>query len=130
MLTLTIRTDKPEAEIGLYANSQPLAYHTWEAHRKLAETIHSTIKSLLDDHGKTLKDINAVAVFKGPGSFTGLRIGCSVANALADSLRVPVVAANGEQWIYTALERLKAGENERVALPNYGAPPRTTAQKK
>ncbi len=48
MIILTIRTDKPEAEIGLYDGEQQLAYEMWSAHRQLAETIHTKIKELLD----------------------------------------------------------------------------------
>ena len=36
MLILAIRTEKPEAEIGLFDDEKKLAYETWEAHRQLA----------------------------------------------------------------------------------------------
>ena len=74
MIILTIRTDNPEAEIGLYENEKQLAYKTWQAHRSLAETIHIKIKELLNEANKSLDDIEGIACFKGPGSFTGLRI--------------------------------------------------------
>lgn len=130
MLILTIRTDKPDAELGLFENAGKLAYSVWPAHRKLAETIHFKIKELLESQGHDLSQLAAVAIFKGPGSFTGLRIGISVANTLADSLSVPIVSAGGEDWIETAIVRLQNGENEEVALPEYGAPAKTTDPKK
>lgn len=37
MIILSIRTDKPEAEVGLYKDSVQLAYETWTAHRALAD---------------------------------------------------------------------------------------------
>jgi hypothetical protein len=46
MIILTIRTDKPEAEIGLYDDEKQIIYETWQAHRQLAETIHLKIKEL------------------------------------------------------------------------------------
>lgn len=130
MLILTIRTDKPDAELGLFENAGKLAYSVWPAHRQLAETIHLKIKELLESQGHDLSQLAAVAIFKGPGSFTGLRIGISVANTLADSLSVPIVSAGGEDWIETAIVRLQNGENEEVALPEYGAPAKTTDPKK
>lgn len=130
MLILTIRTDKPEAELGLFDGGTKLSYSKWQAHRELAETIHSKIKELLESQNRGLEDLQAVAVFKGPGSFTGLRIGISVANTLADSLDLPIVSETGENWIKQACQRLESGQNEHIALPEYGAEPKTTEPKK
>lgn len=130
MLILTIRTDKPEAEIGLYEGQERLAYDSWLAHRELAETIHEHIRSLLQKQNRELGDLAGIAVFKGPGSFTGLRIGVSVANALAYALHVPVAASGGDDWIASALERLRRGEDDETALPEYGSPPHITPPKK
>lgn len=130
MLILTIRTDKPEAEIGLFNNGEKLAYETWQAHRRLAETIHEKIKSLLGSEKCDWHDIEAIAVFKGPGSFTGLRIGISVANALADSFKVPIAATNGKDWISMAAGRLEQGENDQFITPEYGALPHITQPKR
>ena len=47
MIILTIRTDKPEAEIGLFEGGKKLAYKSWSAHRQLAETLHTHIRDLL-----------------------------------------------------------------------------------
>jgi tRNA threonylcarbamoyladenosine biosynthesis protein TsaB len=130
MLILTIRTDKPEAELGLFDGSIKLVYSTWPAHRQLAETIHLKIKELLESQGRDLNDLNSIAIYKGPGSFTGLRIGLSVANTLADSLSLPIVSTIGTTWIRTACNRLKEGENEHLALPEYGAEPHITKPKR
>ena len=98
MLILTIRTDKPEAEISLFNNGKKLAYETWHAHRDLSVTIHQKIHDLLNAKGSTFHKIEAIVVYKGPGSFTGLRIGISVANALAYGLSVPIVSTTGKYW--------------------------------
>jgi tRNA threonylcarbamoyladenosine biosynthesis protein TsaB len=129
MLTLTIRTDKPEAEIGLFEDSRQLARKSWQAHRQLAETIHTEVRELLSSQKKTLSDIRAVAVFRGPGSFTGLRIGISVANALADSLAVPIIGRSGDDWYEQAIASLLNGENDRQVMPEYGAAPHITKAK-
>jgi tRNA threonylcarbamoyladenosine biosynthesis protein TsaB len=130
MFILTIRTDKPEAELGLFEGSNKLAYSIWPAHRQLAETIHLKIKELLESQGRGLEDLNGIAVYKGPGSFTGLRIGLSVANTLADSLKLPIVSKTDKDWITKACGRLEKGEDEKIALPEYGAEPHITKPKK
>jgi len=120
MIILTIRTDKPEAEIGLYDDHNQLSYKTWLAHRQLAESLHNVIKLQLEDSNLSWSSINAIVCFKGPGSFTGLRIGLSVGNALAYGLGVPIVASSGN-WIEIAIKRLINHESDPVALPDYGS---------
>lgn len=129
MLILTIRTDKPEAEIGLYKDNEQLVYKNWQAHRALAETIHKELAEILKNAGKDLKDIEGIVCYQGPGSFTGLRIGLSVGNALAYSLGVPVIAS-GTDWIEQGIKRLMAGESDKVALPEYGYTANITKSRK
>jgi tRNA threonylcarbamoyladenosine biosynthesis protein TsaB len=130
MLIVTVRTDKPEAEIGLYDGHTQLAYEEWTAHRQLAETLHSKIETMLQAQGKSWSDIQGLACFQGPGSFTGLRIGLTVANALSYSYHVPVVATQDPNWLETGLTRLSAGESDDLALPFYGADAIVTLPKK
>ena len=85
---------------------------------------------MLESQAKNLHEVEALAVFKGPGSFTGLRIGLSVANALTTSLNIPIIAETGNNWIEKAVEKLEQGENEQIAFPEYGSPPHITAPKK
>lgn len=130
MLILTIRTDKPEAEIGLFDGQAQLAIEWWQAHRQLAETIHTKIDALLKSHGKTVHDVQGIVCFKGPGSFTGLRIGLTVGNVMARSLKTPIVAEEEETWMRNGIKRLLRGETDKLALPEYGAPARTTTARK
>lgn len=121
MIILTIRTDKPEAEIGLYNDAKQLSYDTWQAHRALAETLHARIRDLLSGRKLELENIDGIVCYKGPGSFTGLRIGLTVANAMSYSLKLPIVGSTGEDWITQGIDRLIKGEKETLALPEYGA---------
>lgn len=130
MLILTIRTDKPEAELALYEDETQLAAKTWHAHRQLAETIHATIDELLQSQEKSLHDIKGIVAYQGPGSFTGLRIGLSVTNALAYSLAIPAVAATGSTWQVDGIRDLLGGKSSEVLLPEYGADVHITVQKK
>jgi tRNA threonylcarbamoyladenosine biosynthesis protein TsaB len=130
MIILTIRTDKPEAELGLYNDDTQLAHEVWQAHRELAETIHIRIESLLKKSQKDWSDIAGIVCFAGPGSFTGLRIGLSVGNALAYGVSVPIVSAKGETWTQDGIMRLLAGEADPLALPEYGAEAHITTPRK
>lgn len=130
MLILTIRTDNPKAELAVYQNSIKLAEIKWQAHRQLSETIHTKIKELLASQNKDWHDIESIVCFEGPGSFTGLRIGLTVANTMADSLKIPIIASGGKNWAERGLKRILAGENDTIALPEYGRPARITAPKK
>ena len=129
MFILTIRTDKPEAEIGLYSGREQLDYKVWQAHRELSKQLHTVIHDMLQAHGKDWPDIQGIVAFQGPGSFTGLRIGLTVANALAYGLSIPVVAAQND-WIEHGIDRLLAGDHDKLALPEYGRPAHITQQKK
>lgn len=98
----------------------------WQAGRTLARGLLKFLEEKTGD----LHDISGIGVMKGPGSFTGLRIGLTVANTLADSLNIPIVGAAGEDWRETALEKLRAGENEKIVMPEYGAVAHITAPRK
>lgn len=129
MIILTLRTDKPEAEIGLFDGNTKVAYLTWQAHLKLAETIHQKIDDLLKKHKKDWTDIGGIVVYKGPGSFTGLRIGVSLANALADSLGVAVVGTTDQDWIVDGIKLLPKHNPADLVTPYYGAPVHITPPK-
>jgi tRNA threonylcarbamoyladenosine biosynthesis protein TsaB len=129
MIIISIRTDAPEAEVGLFEDAIQLGYKKWAAHRQLSSTIHLTIKDLLTKQTIALADIQGIIVFQGPGSFTGLRIGISVANALAYGLKVPIVSRSGDDWLKQGLIGLLAGQNQQLILPEYGAPVHITQQK-
>lgn len=130
MLILTLRTDKPESEITIFDDTKLLAQEKWQAHRQLAETIHKKLEQLLSAQGRTLSDVEAIVVFSGPGSYTGLRIGISVANALAAGLNIPIIGSNHEAWKETGMEKLANGGNDQQVLPEYGAPALTTQPQK
>lgn len=130
MTTLAIRTDRPQAEVYLYANGQQLAAIKWEAHRELAETIHARMKEILNKSSISMEELGGIVCYKGPGSFTGLRIGLSVANALAYSLHIPVVAKGGGKWREDGIKDLESGKNDKIAFPEYGAAAHITKPRK
>jgi len=59
-----------------------------------AESLHVFIEMLLANNNITLKQLNGVVISKGPGSYTGLRIGVSTAKGLCYTLDIPLIAVN------------------------------------
>lgn len=59
-----------------------------------AEKLHVFIEEVLSEGGIGFKDLTAVAVSKGPGSYTGLRIGVSAAKGLCYALNIPLIAVD------------------------------------
>lgn len=54
------------------------------------------IDKILKDNKKSLKEITAIQVNPGPGSFTGTRVGVAIANALAFALKIPINGKKGK----------------------------------
>jgi len=59
-----------------------------------AERLHIFIEESLKEAGLTYKDLSAIAVSQGPGSYTGLRIGVSAAKGLCFALDIPLIAVD------------------------------------
>ena len=93
----------------------------WDSGRQLSDELLIKITATLDQANTTLNALTGIIMFSGPGSFTSLRIGHSVANALADSLGIPIVGAAGHNWIQTGLHQLKTAKPDHPVLPVYGS---------
>ena len=78
-----------------------------------AEKLHLFIENILLKSGKKLSDLNAIAVSKGPGSYTGLRIGVSACKGLCFGLNIPLIAIETlEILARTYLEENKIDEKD------------------
>ncbi len=69
------------------------------------------VKELLDNQGMKVSDLDAVAISGGPGSYTGLRIGASLAKALCYSAGIPLIAVSSLKSIACELKKqAKSGQ--------------------
>lgn len=126
-MILALRTDKSQTEIYLLdQNGKIQQQKIWNSGRELARDLPGEIDDLL---GGDYDQLTGVVAFKGPGSFTGLRIGLNVANAISYAQNIPVVAINGDDWLQNGVAKLNDGQNDKIALPEYGAKPHITPPK-
>lgn len=130
-MILIIRTDNPLAELGIYDdNNKELVHIKWEAGRALSAQIHQKIEEIFLKSGIGYRELTGLVLYKGPGSFTGLRIGASVANTLASELDIPIAGSSGKGWLLNGLGILRSNPDQRSVEIDYGSPPNTTKPKK
>jgi HAD-superfamily hydrolase, subfamily IA, variant 3 len=104
--------------------------YEWAAERNLACDMPAYLRDRLAENGASFADISGIGVFRGPGSFTGLRIGLAVLNTIAHEQRIPIVGVTGDAWREECLARLQNGRNDEIVLPEYGAEARITKPRK
>ena len=91
MTILAIDTCETHCSAGLLLDSGQSYVRSENLGRGHAERLLPMIDELLNEAGLVYADITRIAVTRGPGTFTGLRVGLSVARGLALSLGVPCV---------------------------------------
>lgn len=130
-MILAIRTDHPHAELHLINQDGRVADKlVWPATNELSKVLLANIEKLLKKNKLKHQDLTGVIVFRGPGSFTGLRIGVAVANALAYSLGLPIAGATSDDWLKKGLMALAKPHKGQWVVPEYGAEPNISQPKK
>lgn len=114
----------------LDAKGNTISRKEWLAKRDLARDLLTELEQFLAENNGSFKKLTSLIFFKGPGSFTGLRIGATVISTLAYSLDLPIVGSEGEQWVENGVERLASNQNDRLVMPEYGSLPHITQPKK
>lgn len=125
---LAIRTDKEEAQVVYRSEEHIISLHQWQAYRELTTTLLSHIEEAISG------PVDAIVVYQGPGSFTGLRIGVATANAYAYAKELPLYSCTEKDWTEFVQDipfgHYKLGAQKRFVVPEYGALPHITVQKK
>ena len=91
---LNIETSTTVCSVAIAKNDQLVVLHEIDEGYSHAENLSLLIEKSFREAGLTYHDLDAIAVSKGPGSYTGLRIGVSTAKGLAYSLGIPFIAIN------------------------------------
>ncbi|MEM7369267.1 MAG: tRNA (adenosine(37)-N6)-threonylcarbamoyltransferase complex dimerization subunit type 1 TsaB [Bacteroidota bacterium] len=89
---LAIDTATPVGSVALFDGSRLVGLMETHVDRSHAKLISPMIQSLMDRQGVAAEDLKAVAVAKGPGSYTGLRVGVSTAKGLCLALDIPLLS--------------------------------------
>lgn len=131
MILLIDPAHEPVA-IALANNGNIVAERTVSERRQQSAELLSLIDQVLTGAQLDVGALEAVAVVRGPGSFTSLRVGLAAANALAQSARLPMIGLLAEDGMTTAelarvaTTQLAAGQTDPTLLPEYGRPPSIT----
>lgn len=74
-----------------------------------AEKLHLFIDEVIKESNASLSQLDAVAVSKGPGSYTGLRIGVSAAKGIAFALDIPLISIATPEVLAQQIQNLNHG---------------------
>jgi len=86
---------------------------------KQSEELLIVIDGILKNHKLKLKDIKAIVVNAGPGSFTGVRVGVTIANTLGWSLNIPVVGYRNGELETVLSKKITQTKFSKPVLPFY-----------
>lgn len=102
MLSLALDTSASLASVALGEDGRLLAESATTARAAHSETVLPEIDRLLEDRGRSPGELDRIVVGSGPGSFTGVRIGASLAKGLC-------AAGGAELFAFSSLEAVAAG---------------------
>jgi tRNA threonylcarbamoyladenosine biosynthesis protein TsaB len=108
-LILNIDTATEKAGIALTQDGRVFGTAVNDQQKDHAAWIQVAIRDLLESTGYKMKDLKAVAVTAGPGSYTGLRVGMASAKGICYALQIPLITGNTLRVMaYAAIEQLKS----------------------
>lgn len=89
---ILIETSTSQLSTALTDGDKVISYKECAEPLRQASLTAVFVKEMLDDTGLSVKDYDAVCVSKGPGSYTGLRVGSSTAKGLCFGAGIPLIA--------------------------------------
>mgnify|MGYP001817478491 CR=1 FL=1 len=92
---LNIETATTNCSVSISRNGECIGLkEDYDKKYSHAERLHVYIDDVLKEANLSTKDLDAIAVSKGPGSYTGLRIGVSAAKGLCFALDIPLISVS------------------------------------
>jgi len=90
-MLLAVDTSTQMMGLALYDGEKVIGEQIWESHNHHTITLAPAITDLMSRCGANSDQLTSLAIAKGPGSFTSLRIGLSMVKALSLSIKVPLI---------------------------------------
>lgn len=113
-LILSIETSEKVCSVSLSDGLDIISSKEISDERSHASMLTVIIDQLLSENNLEISQLKAVAVSKGPGSYTGLRIGVSVAKGICYALNIPLISINTLQALSNGL--IQSGKIEKHLL--------------
>ncbi len=114
-LILNLETATTNCSVSLARNGEIILLKELNsANYSHAEKLHVFIDEVIQSTGTKMQDLDAIAVSKGPGSYTGLRIGVSAAKGLCFALGVPLISVDTLQ---SMAAQLSLESKESILIP-------------
>ncbi len=102
-LLLHIDTALSVASVCLSNDKHAIAFSVNENQQGHATWLHQAIDEMMKTSGHSIKELNAVSVSIGPGSYTGLRVGLSSAKGICYSLNIPIITIATTELLASAV---------------------------
>ena len=134
MILVIDTANNEKAFLGLWDKTW-LSQIEWAAGRNLSADIMIKLDQLFETADREIEKITGLIINAGPGSFTGLRIGISVANTIAYSLNIPIVGVTEPKTAQALFElgdrKLQQESHFRQPIsPEYGREPNLSQPKR
>jgi tRNA threonylcarbamoyl adenosine modification protein YeaZ len=118
---LGIESASSDLSVAVQRDDGPALVDGWRVHQRQAHELLPRLLRVVERAGGALAEVRGIGVGTGPGSFTGLRVGMSVAKGLAFALRCPLVGVPSlDAWLAAepdaAAAASRAGAREAYLL--------------
>ena len=111
---LAFETATPVSSVAVFERGEVLACQEYYSAQRHARLITVMVEHLLEDLGLRVQDLSAVCVAKGPGSYTGLRVGVSTAKGLCMALDLPLIAVSSLSGLAARVQNLARREQALI----------------
>ncbi len=110
MYILSIDSSTRGCSVAIHGDGELLAAYELFTDRSSSAMLTTLIESALRDSGLTWNNLDALAVAKGPGSYTGLRVGVSTAKGICYAIDKPLIAVNTLEAMFMQVRGFFSGQ--------------------
>lgn len=116
-LILSLETSTRVCSVALHNNGELIAYRESFDEKSHATQLTVFVEEIFAEHQISAIEIDAVCVSKGPGSYTGLRIGVSVAKGICYGANKPLLALNTLEILTQSGKKELPGDAQALLCP-------------